>query len=65
MVHAAEVYPAEYCGVVAQKSRMERYFTCHNIAENPMEQFHLSPEDYIAAEEWRTITGIVRLHSEA
>ena len=47
VAHAAEVYPAECCGVVAQKSRVERYFPCRNIAENPTEQFHLSPEDYM------------------
>lgn len=65
VAHAAEVYPAECCGVVAQKSRVERYFPCRNIAENPTEQFHLSPEDYIAAEEWGTVTGIVHSHPDA
>lgn len=38
---------------------------CRNIAENPTEQFHLSPEDYIAAEEWGTVTGIVHSHPDA
>lgn len=65
VAHAAEVYPAECCGVVAQKSRVERYFPCRNIAENPTEQFHLSPEDYIAADEWGTVTGIVHSHPDA
>lgn len=65
VAHAAEVYPAECCGVVAQKSRVERYFPCRNIAENPTEQFHLSSEDYIAAEEWGTVTGIVHSHPDA
>jgi proteasome lid subunit RPN8/RPN11 len=65
VAHAAEVYPAECCGVVAQKSRVERYFPCRNIAENPTEQFHLSPEDYIAAEKWGTVTGIVHSHPDA
>lgn len=65
VAHAAEVYPAECCGVVAQKSRVERYFPCRNIAENSTEQFHLSPEDYIAAEEWGTVTGIVHSHPDA
>ncbi|MGQ7808211.1 C40 family peptidase [Hafnia alvei] len=65
VAHAAEVYPAKCCGVVAQKSRVERYFPCRNIAENPTEQFHLSPEDYIAAERWGTVTGIVHSHPDA
>lgn len=47
------------------KSRVERYFPCRNIAENPTEQFHLSPEDYIAAERWGTVTGIVHSHPDA
>lgn len=28
MAHAAAEYPLECCGVVAQKSRVERYFPC-------------------------------------
>lgn len=55
MAHAAAEYPRECCGVVAQKSRVERYFPCRNLASEPTEQFHLSPEDYAAAEDWGTI----------
>ncbi|ELI9006663.1 Mov34/MPN/PAD-1 family protein, partial [Enterobacter roggenkampii] len=32
MAHAAAEYPRECCGVVAQKSRVERYFPCRNLA---------------------------------
>ncbi len=52
MAHARAEYPRECCGVVAQKSRVERYFPCRNLADNPTEQFHLAPEDYVAAAEW-------------
>lgn len=63
--HAAKEYPRECCGVIAQKSRVERYFPCRNLAAEPTEQFHLSPEDYAAAEDWGTITGIVHSHPDA
>ncbi|MGE4957222.1 Mov34/MPN/PAD-1 family protein, partial [Yersinia enterocolitica] len=52
LAHAEAEYPKESCGVVAQKSRVEKYFPCINLATNPIEQFHLDPEGYIAAEDW-------------
>lgn len=63
--HAATEYPRECCGVVAQKSRVERYFPCRNLATEPTEQFHLSPEDYAAAEDWGTVTTVVHSHPDA
>lgn len=65
LAHAAKEYPRECCGVIAQKSRVERYFPCRNLAAEPTEQFHLAPEDYAAAEDWGTITGIVHSHPDA
>lgn len=65
MAHAAAEYPRECCGVVAQKSRVERYFPCRNLAPEPKEQFNLSPEDYSLAEDWGTITAIVHSHPDA
>lgn len=62
MAHAAAEYPRECCGVVAQKSRVERYFPCRNLAAEPTEHFHLSPEDYAAAEDWGTVVAIVHSH---
>ena len=50
MAHAAAEYPRECCGVVAQKSRVERYFPCRNLAAAPEDNFILCPEDYAAAE---------------
>ena len=65
MVHAAAEYPRECCGVVAQKSRVERYFPCRNQANEPTEHFVLSPEDYAAAEDWGTVIAIVHSHPDA
>ena len=65
LAHAAAEYPNECCGVVAQKSRVERYFPCLNLATDATEQFHLDPEGYVEAEEWGTITAIVHSHPDA
>ena len=65
MAHAATEYPRECCGVVAQKSRVERYFPCRNQANEPTEHFVLSPEDYAAAEDWGTVIAIVHSHPDA
>ena len=62
MAHAAAEYPRECCGVVVQKSRVQRYIPCRNLATDPTEHFHLSPEDYAAAEDWGTVIAIV--HSQ-
>lgn len=65
MVHAADEYPRECCGLVVQKSRVARYFPCRNIAEKPEDNFVLNPEDYAAAEDLGTVTAIVHSHPDA
>ncbi|MDE9448222.1 C40 family peptidase, partial [Xenorhabdus bovienii] len=63
--HAKQMYPNECCGVIAQKSRVEKYFPCKNLAPNPAEQFQLDPGDYLAASIWGTITGVIHSHPDA
>jgi proteasome lid subunit RPN8/RPN11 len=65
MAHAAAEYPRECCGVVAQKSRVERYFPCRNLAAAPEDNFVLCPEDYAAAEDWGTVIAIAHSHPDA
>jgi proteasome lid subunit RPN8/RPN11 len=65
MAHAEAEYPKEACGVIAQKSRVQRYFPCNNLAPEPNEQFHLDPQGYADAEEWGTVTAIVHSHPDA
>ncbi|WP_411704368.1 C40 family peptidase [Edaphovirga cremea] len=72
MAHAKQCYPQECCGVVAQKSRVERYFPCRNILPDnadekrgPRYGFTIAPEDYANAEDWGTIAAIVHSHPDA
>lgn len=65
MAHVAAEYPRECCGVVAQKSRVERYFPCRNLAAAPEDNFVLCPEDYASAEDWGTVIAIVHSHPDA
>lgn len=65
MAHAAAEYPKECCGVIAQKSRIERYFPCSNLAEEPTENFHLDPSGYADAEDWGAVIAIVHSHPDA
>lgn len=65
MSHAAAEYPRECCGVIAQKSRVERYYPCKNLASDPTEHFHLCPKDYADAEDWGTVIAIVHSHPDA
>ena len=64
-VHAQEQYPRECCGAIAQRGRVERYFPCRNIADDPQEHFVLAPEDFARVEDWGTVTGIVHSHPDA
>lgn len=63
LAHAESCHPAEICGVIAQKGRVERYFPCANLSSNPTEHFELSPLDYAEAEEWGTVAAIVHSHT--
>ncbi|CAI2006662.1 C40 family peptidase [Serratia sp. JSRIV001] len=63
MAHAEGVYPAECCGLIAQKGRVERYFPCNNLSQKPVEHFELDPVDYSSAEDWGNIVAIVHSHT--
>lgn len=63
--HAAETYPNECCGVLAQKGKTLRYFRCANIAIDPRENFEICPDDYGDAEAWGDVAGIVHSHPDA
>ena len=46
MRHAQDVYPAECCGVVTQKSRVQRYHRIDNVHEEPEKHFLMDAEQY-------------------
>lgn len=56
--HAIEQAPKEACGVVVDG----RYWRCHNIADNPQQDFVLDPKDYAIASFYGTIEAIVHSH---
>ncbi|MFV8925360.1 C40 family peptidase [Serratia fonticola] len=63
LAHAESCHPAECCGVIAQKGRVERYFPCANLSPKPTEHFELAPLDYAIAEDWGTVVSIVHSHT--
>ena len=60
--HAIESKPKESCGLLIIKKGKEVYFPCQNLATNPDNQFILSPEDWIEAEDQGEITAVVHSH---
>ena len=62
LAHAQRDYPAECCGVLAQRGRVERYFPCLNRSADPTEHFELDPVGYAAAEDWGEVVAIVHSH---
>ncbi|WP_447880050.1 C40 family peptidase [Serratia fonticola] len=63
LAHAESCHPAECCGVIAQRGRVERYFPCANLSLKPTEHFELAPLDYAIAEDWGTVVSIVHSHT--
>ena len=60
--HAVEEDPRESCGLLIVKKGKEIYFPCQNLATQPTDQFILSPEDWIEAEDQGEIIGVVHSH---
>ena len=60
--HVKAEYPKEACGIICQKSRVKKYFPCHNASSTPTEHFELLPDDYAVAEDWGTPITIVHSH---
>jgi len=62
--HAIRDYPNESCGLILVSKGKERYVPCRNLARSKSDHFVLDPEDYAAAEDAGTITGIVHSHPD-
>ncbi|WP_025119669.1 MULTISPECIES: C40 family peptidase [unclassified Serratia (in: enterobacteria)] len=62
--HAAAEYPNESCGFVVQNGRKARYLPCRNVAENALDNFVISPQDYALAEDHGEIIRIIHSHPD-
>ena len=64
IAHAIEEFPKESCGIVVAVGRKEVYIRCKNTATTPSEHFHISNDDYDAAQEYGEIIAIVHSHPQ-
>lgn len=60
--HAQGQYPKESCGLIIVKSGKQSYIPCENIADNKLDHFIISSEDYANAEDLGEIVRIVHSH---
>lgn len=65
MQHAQSVYPNECCGVVTQKSRVQRYHPIDNVHSDPENHFLMDSLQYadIEGDDSRDIIAIVHSHT--
>jgi cell wall-associated NlpC family hydrolase len=57
-LHVLSELPKEACGVVVA----DRYFACRNIADKPLENFVVHPDDTVAAEQHGSIQAVLHSH---
>ncbi|WP_411751325.1 C40 family peptidase [Serratia sp. (in: enterobacteria)] len=62
--HAAAEYPNESCGFVVQNGRKARYLPCRNVAENTLDNFVISPQEYAQVEDQGEIIRIIHSHPD-
>lgn len=62
--HAAAEYPNESCGFVVQNGRKARYLPCRNVAENALDNFVISPQEYAQVEDQGEIIRIIHSHPD-
>ncbi|WP_199062885.1 C40 family peptidase [Serratia sp. ASV30] len=62
--HAAAEYPNESCGFVVQNGRKAHYLPCRNVAENALDNFVISPQEYAQAEDQGEIIRIIHSHPD-
>lgn len=65
MAHAEAEYPNECCGVVCQKSRVEKYFPCRNVAADTKNDFRMQADDLNNALNWGDAVAYVHSHPDA
>ncbi|WBF80868.1 hypothetical protein DDONNNOJ_00045 [Citrobacter phage BSwS KMM3] len=64
MRHANDVYPNECCGLVTQKSRVQKYHRIDNVSKEPEKHFEMDAEQYAEVEDGGAdIIAIVHSHT--
>ena len=63
MRHANDVYPHECCGVVTQKSRVQRYHRIDNVHRDPENHFEMDAVQYVEATDEGELIAIVHSHT--
>lgn len=62
--HAAACYPAESCGFVIETLAGQQYMPCVNIADQPTENFEISPDDWLRAHTAGEVIAVVHSHPD-
>jgi proteasome lid subunit RPN8/RPN11 len=61
LVHAADEFPREACGLVIVQKGRETYVPCRNVGMGT-DQFVIHPEDYVRADRLGEIVGVFHSH---
>ncbi|MEG0209045.1 MULTISPECIES: C40 family peptidase [Gammaproteobacteria] len=63
--HAQDVYPNESCGLVTQKSRVQKYHRIDNVHDEPEKHFKMDTNQYVDVidDESRELIAIVHSHT--
>lgn len=62
--HAKQVQPQESCGFVISVGDKWQYVPCENVADDPLNFFEISPDDFLAAESLGEIIALVHSHPD-
>lgn len=63
--HAKRSEPQESCGFVVSKAGELSYFPCENVADDPINNFEMSADDWIRAESMGEIVAVVHSHPDS
>jgi len=61
-LHVESEHPREACGLLVDTSEGLIYLQCRNVAENPLETFVVSPNDYVNATHFGKVAAVCHSH---